>query len=170
MYAKLKNGFEIMAVNSGYVFSFVKPYIQNFHYVNVKNEGSQFRSRDIFPQATTKMVCKDKTFLGEKGETSIIPNYPKNVISSIDGYGNIKTTIRASEVSFSSGQSVVIEINKQKHIATYSDGVFNIKAGELVFAPGSSGHNDRFMEIFVRGGSAYRLFDNPSVEDELLIT
>lgn len=169
MYAKLTNGFEIMAVNSGYVFSFVKPHIQKFYFVNVGNEGSQFRSRDIFPQAAAKMVCKDKTFLGEKEKTSIIPNYPQNVISSIDGYGNIKTTIRASEVSFSPGQSVVIEINKQKHIATYSDGVFNIKAGELVFAPGSSGHNDRFMEIFVRGGNAHRLFDEPNVEDEFVI-
>ncbi|MBI1982330.1 MAG: SAM-dependent chlorinase/fluorinase [Candidatus Levybacteria bacterium] len=169
MYARLNNGFEIMAVNSGYVFSFVKPHVQKFHYVNVKNEGSQFRSRDLFPKAVAKMVIADKAFLGEKEKAGVIPNYPQNVICAIDGYGNIKTTTQASQINLSPGQTVTITINKQKHTATYSDGVFNIKDGELVFAPGSSGHNDRFMEIFVRGGSAYRLFDRPNVEDEFIV-
>ena len=169
MYAKLKNGFEIVAVNAKYVFSFVKPYIKEFRYVNVRNEGSQFRSRDYYPKAVAQMINKEKAFLGSKGDISSIPQVPNNMIPSIDGYGNIKTTARASEVRFKPGQTIVIEILKQKHLATYTDSVFNVKEGELAFAPGSSGHNDKFLEIFVRGGSAYRLFDNPQVEEEFKV-
>lgn len=165
MYAKLQDGFEVIAVNAGYNFSFIKQNIQEFHFVNCANEGSQFRSRDIFPEAVAHVVRKDPAFLGEKAELSFIPDYPKRVIASIDGYGNLKTTTKQSEIHFIPGQSLIIQIHNQKHIATYTDGVFNIKEGELAFAPGSSGHDDKFMEIFVRGGNAHRLFDEPSVEE-----
>lgn len=169
MYAKLHNGFEIMAVNAKYVFSFVKLYIKEFYYMNARNEGSQFRSRDYYPKAVAKVLQKERTFLGEKGNIDSIPQVPKNLIASIDGYGNIKTTTRASEVPFKPGESITIEIHNQKHLAIYTDGVFHVKEGELAFAPGSSGHNDKFMEIFVRGGNAYRLFDNPEVDEEFIV-
>lgn len=169
MYAQLKNGFEIIAVNAKYVFSFVLPYIEKFYFVNVQNQGSQFRSRDFYPKAVAQMIHKDKSLLGEKGNINSIPDVPRNLISSIDGYGNIKTTAAASQVLFKPGQTITIEIHNQKHLATYTDGVFHVKEGELAFAPGSSGHTDKFMEIFVRGGSAYRLFDNPEVEEEFVV-
>lgn len=158
-----------MAVNAKYAFSFVKPYIKEFHFVNVRNEGSQFRSRDYYPKAVALMINKDKAFLGEKGNLTSIPNVPANKIAAIDGYGNIKTTTRLSDLRFKPGQTIAIEIHKQKHLAIYTDGVFHVKEGELAFAPGSSGHNIKFMEIFVRGGSAYRLFDNPEVEEEFRV-
>lgn len=169
MYAKLSNGFEIIAVNAGYAFSFVKPNIREFRYVKVKNEGSQFRSRDYYPKAVAQMVEKNKEFIGKRGNRTLVPNIPKNKIASIDGYGNIKTTVRSSELKLKPGQTISIEIHKQKHLAIYTDGVFNVQEGELAFAPGSSGHDDKFMEIFVRGGSAYRLFDNPEVEEEFKV-
>lgn len=169
MYARLNNGFEIVAVNSGYAFSFVKNKISKFNYVNTQNQGSQFRSRDFYPKAVAQMVKKDKEFIGEKADTNIIPDHPKNVICSIDGYGNIKTSIKKSQVKYKPGENIAIEIHNQKHLATYTDSVFNIIDGELAFAPGSSGHNDPFMEIFVRGGNAYKLFDNPNVEENFSI-
>jgi len=164
MYAKLKNGFEIMAVNSGYAFSFVKPYIKDFYFVKVKNEGSQFRSRDKYPTAVVKMINGDKSFLDKKANTKGILDYPKNSIASIDGYGNLKTTIRYSQVKFKPGQHIIITIYGKKHLATYTDGMFHIKEGELAFAPGSSGHNDKFMEIFLRGGSAFEQCQKPETE------
>lgn len=171
MYAKLKNGFEIMAINAGFAFSFVKPFIESFHYANVANEGSQFRSRDIYPFGVAKMVKKDASVIGEKEDISTIPDYPRNTIASIDGYGNIKTTTRLSEVStFTPGQKVTVQLNHQKHVAIFTDGVFNIHEGELAFAPGSTGHDDKFMELFVRGSSAYHLFDLPPVEEPFTIT
>ena len=169
MYIKLKNGLEIMAVNSGYNLSFIKGEIKSLHEVKVKNEGSQFRSRDFYPQAVALMIKGNKNFIGKKEDVSVIPDYPTNVIASIDGYGNIKTTLRLSQIKLDPGQPVVIEINDQKHLATYTDGVFNIKDGELALAPGSSGDNDRFMEFFVRSGNAYKLFEEPQVETEFII-
>lgn len=170
MYAKLKNGLELLAVNAGYAFSFLKDEIAAFNLVNVENEGSQFRSRDKYPQAVIQMVKNDKGFLGETLETDTIPEAPDRVIASIDGFGNLKTTIRSSKITFKAGEKVKIAIQNQVHVATYTDGVFSVKDGELAFAPGSSGHKDRFMEIFVRGGSAYDLFKKPNVEEEITIT
>lgn len=170
MYAKLKNGFEIFAVNAGHVFSFVKEEIADFHLVNVDNAGSQFRSRDNYPQTVIQMIQGGKTFLGEKIAPMVIPNPPTHVVASIDGYGNIKTTIRMSQIKLKPGTRVTIAIRNNRHVATYTDGVFNIKDGELAFAPGSSGHKDKFMEIFVRGGNVYKLFEKPSVEEEIEIT
>ncbi len=170
MYAKLKNGFEIMAINAGYAFSFVKPQIEAFHYANCANEGSQFRSRDIYPFAVAKMVQGDASVIGEKGDIDMIPDYPRNVIASIDGYGNIKTSTRISEVKdLTPGQKVTVTLNHEKHVAIFTDGVFNIHEGELAFAPGSTGQDDKFMELFVRGSSAYHLFELPQVEDTFVI-
>ncbi len=169
MYVKLKNGFELMAINAGYSFSFIKPYIKDFYQVIVENEGSQFRSRDKYPQVVAKMIKKNKTFMGKKGDLNAVPNAPTNLIASIDGYGNIKTSIRASHVKFKPGKMLTIEINRKKHVATFTDGTFNIHEGELAFAPGSSGYDNRFMEIFLRGGSAEKLFEKPSVESEIKI-
>ena len=169
MYAKLKNGFEIVGVNAGYNLSFIKPYIVKFCHVIAPNEGSQFRSRDKYPAPVAKMIKGDKSFIGKAESTDIIPDAPTNIIASIDGYGNIKTSIRASETDFKPGQMLTLEINMKKHVATYTDGTFNIHEGELAFAPGSSGHENRFMEIFLRGGSAGNLFDNPIVESEIKI-
>lgn len=165
MYAKLTDGFEVVAVNAGYNFSFIKPHIAEFREVNCSHEGSQFRSRDNFPEAVAKVVKQDPSVLGKKADVNLIPDHPRNVIASIDGYGNMKTTTKQSDVHLTPGQPLIIQIHTQKHIATYTDGVFNIKEGELAFAPGSSGHGDRFMELFVRGGNAHQLFNNPSVEE-----
>ncbi len=170
MYAKLTNGFEIIAVNSGFCFSFVRDYIQEFREVKVSNEGSQFRSRDNYPQKVSEMIAgKYEEFLGDNSQVDSIPEIPKNKIASIDGYGNIKTTMRLSELSYKPGQKLLIKLNASSHLVTFSDGVFNIAEGETAFAPGSSGYSDRFMEIFVRGGSAYAQFSKPRVEQEFEI-
>jgi hypothetical protein len=169
MYAKLKNGFEIVAVNAGYAFSFVKPHIEKFCYANIPNEGSQFRSRDIFPKAVQGMIRKDASLFGEDAPTDIIPDFPTGLIASIDGYGNMKLTTRRSEVDFKPGQKLLIEINGVRHEATFTDGTFNIHEGQVAYAPGSTGHDDRFMEIFYRGQSASKLFLHPIVESQVHI-
>lgn len=169
-YAKLQNGFEIVAVNAGYAFSFVKPFIAEFKAVNVENEGSQFRSRDKFPQGVAAVVTNDTSALGEVLPTDSIPDVPMNRIASIDGYGNIKTSTRQSQVSLKPGEKVTISLNNISHEGIYTDGSFSVQEGEVAFAPGSSGHNDKFMEIFYRGASAAKLFANASVEAEFTIS
>lgn len=164
MYAKLKNGFEIVAVNAGYCFSFVKPLIEEFRLVNIANEGSQFRSRDIYPHAVAKMIAKDEAIKGDEISVDTIPDYPLHAIASIDGYGNIKTTTRRSNLDLTPGQDITITLNGMTHQAVFTDGTFHVAEGMLAFAPGSTGHEDRFMEIFYRGQSAEKLFNNPRVE------
>lgn len=169
MYAKLKNGFEIVAVNAGYVFSFVKPHIERFCYANSANEGSQFRSRDIFPQAVAQMVTNDEALYGDAASLDMIPDFPPDRIASVDGYGNMKLTTRSSEVAFEPGQKLLIEINGVRHEATFTDGTFNIHEGQVAYAPGSTGHTDKFMEIFYRGQSACKLFLHPDAETRVKI-
>lgn len=170
MYARLKNGFEIVAVNAGFVFSFLKPEIEEFRYLNIPNEGSQFRSRDIYPEAVVRVINKDNSILGEKINIATIPDVPDNKIASIDGYGNIKLTTRRSQVTFTPGQRLVIEISGVKHQATFTDGSFNIEEGQVAFSPGSTGHHDKFMEIFYRGQSACELFMHPKIDSGIKIS
>ncbi len=168
-YAKLKNGVRICGVNRGYCFSFIKPHVESFHLLNVANKGSQFRSRDFYPEAVIGIAKGDKNFIGEMLDTQTIPDVPVNRIAWTDGYGNMKTTSRKSQLSFAPGQPLIITLNGMKRTAFYTDGTFSVREGELAFAPGSSGGEDKFMEIFLRGLSAWKEFGKPTIESAFSI-
>lgn len=170
VYAKLKNGREIIGVNAKYCFSFLKPHIEAFHAVNVENEGSQFRSRDKFPKAVQQMILNDTSFIGDALDLSLIPEAPPQSVAAVDGYGNIKTTMRLSDVNFTPGQKLVISFKNNSQEAFFTDGIFNVPHGALAFAPGSSGHEDKFMEIIYRGASASMLFGGIHTEENFTIT
>lgn len=165
--AVLDNGIKVAAADAGFCFSFVKPHIKKFYSLNVNNHGSQFRSRDFYPQAVADILNHKTKIIGSKLLTDQIPDAPKNLLMHVDGYGNMKTTIRQSEVKLKPNQKVTIIINQQTHQATYTDGSFSVPSGNLAFAPGSSGGLDSFMEIFLRGSSAHNLFKNPQVEAKI---
>jgi len=162
MYALLENGVEVMAVNSGYCFSFVRPQMKKFHAVLVRNKGSQFRSRDFYPQVFAKHL-NGGNVLGKSVDPSVIPDIPKHQIAWVDGYGNIKTTVRQSALKIKPGTKVKVAINGVKRTALVVGGVFSVAEGELSLSPGSSGHGDRFCELILRGGSAALLFDYPKI-------
>lgn len=164
VYAKLKNGARVVGVNAGYCFSFVKPCIEALHIVNVANKGSQFRSRDFYPEAVVGIMRGDQAFVGESFSIDSIPDVPSYRIAHIDGYGNMKTTVRSSTVNFQPGQPVLVTLNGMMRTAYFTDGTFSVHEGELAFAPGSSGGDDKFMELFLRGLSAYVEFGKPLVE------
>ncbi len=167
VYAKLKNGIEIGAVNAQYAFSFIKPHIQEIRKINTQNQGSQFRSRDFYPKAFADILGKAEGILGDTIPSEDIPEIPQNKILLIDGYGNIKTTIRQDQVQFEPGEKIRISIQGNVRTAIYAHGNFSVKAGDLAFAPGSSGGDNRFMEIFLRGGNAHKLFFKPPVETDI---
>lgn len=174
-YAKLKNGAQVLAVNAGNVFSFIKPYIKEFRDITVSNEGTQFRSRDNYVNCVAQVMQGDLSVLGEKLPLRFIPDAPKNVIAWIDGYGNIKTSIRRSSVNYKPGAHLRVEINGVIWTARMVDGSFSVNHGELAFAPGSSGYEDPFMEIFlrrhiVRDVSAADVFNHPICGDSVVIT
>lgn len=168
VYVQLQNNCQVLAVNSGYCLSFVKNRIKKFKAVKVANQGSQFRSRDFYPQAVVEVLQKNQKILGKKLDPKIIPELPQNRLAFVDGYGNLKTTIPDEQVKFEPGAKVKIKLNEVVRTAYYTQGNFEVKEGELAFAPGSSGQeDDRFLEIFLRGGSAHALFDHPKLESKL---
>ena len=169
VYSLLTNGVRVVGVNAGFCFSFVKPYIKAFHAVNVKNKGSQFRSRDFYPEAVVGIARGEDSFVGKTFKTSIIPDVPTRRVAWIDGYGNMKTTMRASEVTFKSGEPMLVTIGSMKRTAWYTDGSFSVREGELAFAPGSSGGEDQFMELFLRGLSAWKELGKPDIESEFTV-
>ncbi|MBO3461111.1 SAM-dependent chlorinase/fluorinase [Aetokthonos hydrillicola Thurmond2011] len=169
-YALLPNGVKVVGVNAGYTLSFIKDYAQELQIVKVSRGGSQFRSRDVFPSAAAAIANGDMSLLGEVLNPSLIPDVPGDRVAWVDGYGNIKTTIAADSVNLKPEAKVVIRVGDVVSDAIYSDGSFKVPEGTLAFAPGSSGwsvSNDaqpiRWMELFLRGGSAWERFGRPRV-------
>ncbi len=169
-YTLLSNGVKVVGVNAGYTLSFIKNYAQMLHTIKVSRAGSQFRSRDVFPSAAGDIAKGDLSLLGEALDPSLIPDVPSDRVAWIDGYGNIKTTIAANTVNLEPETKVVIRVGDVVSDAVYSDGSFKVPEGTLAFAPGSSGWSDpnqlnsvRWMELFLRGGSAWERFGRPRV-------
>ena len=100
---------------------------------------------------------------------------PKDCIAYVDGYGNLKTTTEHSALAAASGTALRIRIGDTEREAAASDGSFEVEEGELAFAPGSSGwprpggQEVRWMELFLRGGSAWEAFGRPGVSSRLEI-
>jgi hypothetical protein len=164
VYAELSNGTKIVAVNSGYSLSVVKHDIVKLHRANAAVGGSQFRSRDNFPPCIG-LIAQGKLSeaIGEALDPmECIPEIPDLSVAYIDSFGNLKLTLRADDPLFTSlaeGQQVRIKIGRTPRVATKTTGSFNINEGELALAPGSSGYGRRFVELFLRGGSAQQHFD-----------
>lgn len=169
-YALLDNGVKVVGVNAGHSFTFIKPYIKEFYAVKVANKGSQFRSRDFYPEAVVGIMHNDTKYIGEKLDHARLYDIPAKCIAWIDGYGNMKTTVRQSDMKkYKSGQPLLITIGDMRRTAWYTNGTFSVREGELAFAAGSSGGDDKFMELFLRGLSAWKELGKPSVEQEFSI-
>lgn len=173
-YALLPNGVKVVGVLAGYTLSFIKDHAQAIHIVKVSRGGSQFRSRDVFPMAATALAKGDFSLLGEELATSQIPDAPSDRVAWIDGYGNIKTTIAAHTLDLKPESKVVIRVGDVVSDAVYSDGSFRVPSGTLAFSPGSSGWDSggqkiRWMELFLRGGSAWERFGRPRVNQAIAL-
>jgi S-adenosyl-l-methionine hydroxide adenosyltransferase len=167
-FARLPTGVHVIGVNSGYTFSFLRDAAEELRWAAVAAEGSQFRSRDLFPQAAAAIVLGKSDCLGEAIKLDDIPAVPNNQIAYIDGYGNLKTTVRADQKRPPTGTIVAVTIGSRTEKAVFSDNSFGVPVGQLAFAPGSSGwtvrsRETRWMELFLRGGSAWEAFGRPPV-------
>lgn len=168
VYVKLNNGLELFATLSGYTLSFVKPLIEDLRVVKVDNRGSQFRSRDRYPEPLSKIIHKDYSVLGDKLDIRSIPDPPRDRIAYVDGYGNIKLTTRVSDVDFRHGERIRVDAGKKSLYGVYTEGMFSIKEGDLSVSPGSSGPiEDRFLQVSIRLGNAWERLGRPPVETKL---
>ena len=152
-YAKLKNGVEIINVWSEYAFGFVKDDIVEFRDINCPNSGSQFRSRDFFPLAVAKIVNGDYSELGAELPVEEIPDVPNNMVAWTDGFGNMKTSMRMSDVEelgLKPGDKVQVILNDVSMVGVVSIGGFQVDRGVLAINAGSSGYDNPFIELFLR--------------------
>jgi len=174
-YAQLVTGVRVIGVNSGYALSFIKDVAENLQWSASSAAGSQFRSRDVFPQAAAAIAMGHPSALGDEIDPEAVPQIPSSVIAYVDGYGNMKTTIAYDEKKIAAGKCTTVKINDCDHEAKMSDGAFAVRHGELAFAPGSSGwplaggKEIRWMEIFLRGGNAWDLFKRPAIGSAISI-
>jgi hypothetical protein len=166
LYGRLKNGVPVLVVNSGWSLSFVREQLEELWSMDVGDSGSQFRSRDIFPQAVGRVARGDLGMLKERLDVGIIPEIPAQRVGYIDSFGNLKTTIRDGDeliAKLEPGQRLDVRINGVQRAVTVVSGSFGVREGDMAFAPGSSGHDKRFWEIFQRGGSAFHTYGAPKV-------
>jgi len=168
-FARLPTGVRVIGVNAGYAFCFVRDAASELRWAAVAQQGSQFRSRDLFPQAAAAIALGQPDALAQKIPPEDIPDVPPNCIAYIDGYGNLKTTIQPQTIQASDGETVRVRINDTQLEAIASVGSFAVEPGQLALAPGSSGWTNaqgeqiRWMELFLRSGSAWELFARPAV-------
>jgi hypothetical protein len=175
-FARLSTGVRVIGVNAGYAFSFVRDLAVELRWAAVAAEGSQFRSRDLFPEAAGAIALGQPDALGEKIPLSDIPDVPPNSIAYIDGYGNLKTTIKHEPSKTHQSKTVVLQIGEIEQKAIRSDGSFAVESGQLAFAPGSSGwanaegEQTHWMEVFLRGGNAWESFNRSSIGTKIKIS
>ena len=152
-YARLDNDVEIINVYSEYAFGFVKDHIVEYRGIDCPNGGSQFRSRDFFPERVAKIVDGDRSVLTTELDIASIPNIPSNLVAWTDWFGNIKTTMRKSELDargLQSGQKVQVILNNVSMLGVIAVGGFSVDRGVLAVNAGSSGFEDPFIELFLR--------------------
>lgn len=166
VYAKLHNGVEICAVNSGHSLAFVKDAAVEIRQIKCDTDGSQFRSRDIFPAAFGRIVKGDYSILGEDVR-DCVPDYPHDVVCYTDGYGNLKCSMDPVRLEALKGKHLILDINGRQSVARAAEGIFGVADGEFCISAGSSGwtypngKQVRFTEIVKRGGNAAKAFGKP---------
>src|SRR5688500_19028993 len=84
-FARLPTGVRVVGVNAGHAFSFVRDAAEELRWAAVPAAGSQFRSRDLFPQAAAAIALGHPDALAETIEPGQIPAVPEGALAYIDG-------------------------------------------------------------------------------------
>jgi S-adenosylmethionine hydrolase len=152
-------------VNAGFVYSFLRDSATELGWADASDAGSQFRSRDLFPQAAADLLRGGQA--AEKLGRGDIPAVPSGRVAYTDGYGNLKLTLTRDDIKEETGQAVRVAVEKAELDAVISDGSFGVEPGKLALAPGSSGWplpkggRVEWLELFLRGGNACEAFGRP---------
>jgi hypothetical protein len=165
----------VVGPDAGHVLSFVRERTSRLHAVKIPAGGSQFRSRDLFPAVVAELAKGEERALGAALDPAEVPPVPEASVVYTDGYGNLKTSW--TDPPAPSGTEVRVRVGRAEHDATVSDGTFEVPAGRLAFAPGSSGWpgaagrtgQTRFYELLLRGGSAAARLDHPRAGARVLV-
>lgn len=168
----LDNGIPIFAVNAGYNLSFVKDRLQGLWEVDCPNVGTQFRSRDYYPEAVMTILTGNTKLIGKEVNVDEIPDIPPFRVASVDGYGNLKTTIKEEDLGKELLNSKIIRIT----INGYTQLVINSltpeplvsKTYDLCLLKGSSGGKQaNYLEIVRLMARASDDFNTPGPWDDM---
>lgn len=180
VWGQLDNGVHVLAINAGHALSWVREQFTQLHLVEYDHGESNWRSRDAMPQiaraiATGELFSPEhhdprlgQPRLGDAlnpRDDAVIPPPPAGVgVFHIDPYGNIKLSLRQSQVSWPMGTQVAVKVYDRPAVTCEFRGkTFDIAQGGWVIAPGSSGHQNRFLEVWRRrtpgdnGGAAHAI-------------
>src|ERR687895_1143465 len=80
-FARLPTGVRVVGVNAGHAFSFVRDAAEELRWAAVAAEGSQFRSRDLFPQAAAAIALGRPDALGDPIDPAEVPDVPERAIA-----------------------------------------------------------------------------------------
>lgn len=182
----------VVGVHAGHAFSFLKQAGAALRYVRAEAAGSQFRSRDLFPRAVAAVARHDPGALGEPLPPDAVPDVPEGRIVYVDGFGNLKTSILApgpaapgtwvrvrvggvDRVALATGGSFAAPAGTLALAPGSSGWPLAAGSGGGRHGPGRHGSGRdgagggraepaavRFMELFLRGGSAAAAFATPS--------
>lgn len=172
-YARLPTGVRVIGVNAGWAFSFVRDAAEELRWAAVAAEGSQFRSRDLFPQVAGAIALGRPDALADPLRPDDVAPIPEARVAYIDGYGNLKTTLRSAPRG---ARTVRVRIGEVTLDAVVGDGSFAVEPRQLAFAPGSSGWPVnggapvRWMELFLRGGNAWEAFGCPPIGAQIEVS
>jgi hypothetical protein len=166
-YLRLENGVQVVGVNAGHAFSFLRDRAVEFRFISVPAAGSQFRSRDLFPAALVDVLRGVPGALAEEVAPGAVPPVPESCIAYVGSFGHIKTTL--TELPWRPGSAVQVRIGTVERRAYVAGEAFSVPQGNLAFSAGSSGWFEgagtmRFRELFLRGGNAWEHFGNPPLE------
>ncbi len=155
--AELRNGAVVISPNAGHSLSFLKREIIKLFEAVVPAEGSQFRSRDFFPQVIGAALGREhQKWIRSPIALERIPDPPSHpIVLHTDNYGNIKTSLTVSQLDqlgVKIGDLVSIQVPNQPVLrAKFAASIFDVEPGGVVLALGSSGQNgDCYLEIAVR--------------------
>lgn len=156
VHGTFSSGAQVVTPLAGHCLSLVKPHVTQLHIIPSKAAGSQFRSRDLFPQIVARAIDGTVAKLfGESVGSGRIPDVPNGYhVLHIDNYGNIKTSFTERDRA---ALHIAWEMEVRIHLADGDvrvpvvENIFARPAGTLVFAPGSSGDpTNPYFELSVR--------------------
>lgn len=176
VFALLRTDVPVFFVHSGFAGSAIKDHIRGLWEVDVSNYGEQFRSRNIYARATMDYINGGVPIIGEQLDSDIIPDMPTDRVGYVDGYGNIKTTMRGGqfpetladqdEIAVAIGDTVVRAKNR---VTREGDRV----EGDLCVQTGSSGgRRNPYIEVVVMMNepqSAKQVFGIPDMYGENIV-
>ncbi len=177
LWARTPSGAQVVGVDAGETFAFLAEVADEVRILEGATRGSQFRSRDLFPDAVARVALGDPGVFGAAVPVAALPRVPDGRVAYVDGFGNLKTTWRwgALPAGLEPGAGATVAIGDRTLEARVAGGTFAVPEGTVAVAPGSSGYVDRhghtvrWVEVFLRGGDAASAFGTVRPGDAVVL-